>query len=117
MLKDGGQSVGAGKGSPYFINLLPKTDSVFYRAHGRLFQRIQRRAGCAVFVKRIMLLLSMVIVYCALMLGFMFVDLPIALWIYNADSMFGRFFEIIGTLPMPVVGVFSCVAWILTCDR
>ncbi|MCD8116043.1 MAG: phosphatase PAP2 family protein [Oscillospiraceae bacterium] len=64
-----------------------------------------------------MLLLGMVIACCVLMLGFMFVDLPIALWIYNADSAFGRFFEIIGTLPMPVVGIFSCVAWLLTCDR
>ncbi len=55
--------------------------------------------------------------FAALMLIFTLCDLTIAIHIYNPDSAFGRFFEIVGTLPMPVVGIFSCAALIMTARR
>lgn len=57
------------------------------------------------------------ICFIGLLLLFTFTDLPIAKMVYNPNSLFGRFFEIIGTLPMPVVGIFSCVALIGTAKR
>lgn len=57
------------------------------------------------------------IAFVVLMLVFTFADLNVALWIYNADSMFGRFFQIIGTLPLNIVGVFSCVALVMTAEH
>lgn len=44
-------------------------------------------------------------------------DLRIAQWIYHPDSQFGRFFELVGTLPVPIIGIFSCVALITTAQK
>ncbi|MCR5545510.1 MAG: phosphatase PAP2 family protein [Lachnospiraceae bacterium] len=48
---------------------------------------------------------------------FTFVEFPLAEVIYNPESGFGRFFEIIGTLPLPIVGLFSTVSLIMTAER
>lgn len=57
------------------------------------------------------------ICFIGLLLLFTFTDLPIAKMVYHPNSLFGWFFEIIGTLPMPVVGIFSCIALIGTAKR
>lgn len=57
------------------------------------------------------------IVFAILMLIFTFADLSVAMWIYNPDSMFGRFFQIVGTLPLNIVGIFSTIALVMTADH
>lgn len=61
--------------------------------------------------------LAGVIVFCVLLAVFTFLDLPVAKAMYHPDSLFGRFFEIVGTIPLPFVGVFSCVALIGTAEK
>lgn len=63
------------------------------------------------------ILAGTVIVYLLLMLVFTFVDLKAELLIYHPGSTFGRCFEIVGTLPMPTVAVFTCMALMLTNRR
>ena len=64
--------------------------------------------------KRNLLILG--IVFIGLMVFFTFADLNVALWIYNPESLFGRFFQIVGTLPLNIVGVFSTVALVMTAE-
>ncbi|MCD8150528.1 MAG: phosphatase PAP2 family protein [Clostridiales bacterium] len=63
------------------------------------------------------ILTGTVIVYLLLMLVFTFADLNAELLIYHPDSTFGRCFEIVGTLPMPLVAVFTCMALVMTNRR
>ena len=57
------------------------------------------------------------ITFSVLLVIFTFLDLPVAKAVYNPESLFGRFFEIVGTIPLPFVGVFSCVALIGTAEK
>lgn len=66
--------------------------------------------------KQINMKVISIIAVCVLFFVFTFADLSIAKLVYNPDSFFGRFFEIVGTLPMPIVGVFSCIALIGTTE-
>lgn len=59
----------------------------------------------------------LVICFIGLLLICTVYDLPIAKAVYNPDSFFGKFFEVIGTLPMPVVGIFSCIALMGTAEK
>lgn len=68
-------------------------------------------------VKEKKVLFGTMIAYGVMMLIFTFADLRAALMIYNADSVFARCFEIVGTLPMPFIAVFACVALLMTDDR
>ena len=56
-------------------------------------------------------------IFIILMVVFTFADLQIALWIYNPSSMFGRFFQIVGTLPLNIVGIFGCISLVMTADH
>lgn len=56
-------------------------------------------------------------IFLLLMIVFTFTDLQVALRIYNPRSMFGRFFQIVGTLPLNIIGVFGCVSLIMTADQ
>ena len=55
-------------------------------------------------------------IFIILMGIFTFTDLKIAMWIYNPNSIFGRVFEIIGTLPLPSVGVFAFFSHIFSSE-
>ncbi len=69
------------------------------------------------FFNKKTILTETVISYLLLMLVFTFADLNAELLIYHPGSIFGRCFEIIGTLSMPAVAVFTCMALILTNRR
>lgn len=58
-----------------------------------------------------------IVILVVLMLIFTFLDLPIAKVIYAPASRFGRFFEIIGTIPLPIVGIFCTVSLIMTAEK
>lgn len=51
--------------------------------------------------------------YLVLLAVFTFTDLPIALWIYNPGTAYAKFFELFGTVPMPIMGVFASVSFFL----
>ena len=53
------------------------------------------------------------IVYLILMGYFTFNDLKIALWIYNPGTAYAKVFEFLGTIPMPIMGIFACVAFLM----
>lgn len=53
------------------------------------------------------------IVYLILMGYFTFNDLKIALWIYNPGTAYAKVFEFLGTIPMPIMGIFACIAFML----
>ncbi len=63
------------------------------------------------------ILAKTVIIYLLCMLIFTFADLNVELLVYHPGSTFGRFFEIIGTLPMPFVAIFTGMAIMLTNRR
>ena len=53
------------------------------------------------------------IVYLILMGYFTFNDLKIALWIYNPGTAYAKVFEFLGTIPMPIMGIFACIAFLM----
>ena len=52
-------------------------------------------------------------VYVLLMTIFTFNDLKIALWIYEPGTAYAKIFEVLGTIPMPIMGIFACVAFLM----
>lgn len=52
-------------------------------------------------------------VYVLLMTIFTFNDLKIALWIYEPGTAYAKIFEFLGTIPMPIMGIFACVAFLM----
>ena len=46
-------------------------------------------------------------VYVLLMTIFTFNDLKIALWIYEQGTAYAKIFEFLGTIPMPIMGIFA----------
>ena len=56
---------------------------------------------------------SILAVYLFLMVVFTFTDLKIALWIYHPGTLFAKIFEFLGTIPMPIMGIFACVSFLM----
>lgn len=56
-------------------------------------------------------------VFLLLLSVFTFTDLQIAERLYRPDSLFGRFFEIVGVWPTRIIGIFCCAALISTSPR
>ena len=56
-------------------------------------------------------LIPLIIGYMALMAVFTFTDYSIAQAIYQPGTAFAKVFETIGTIPMPIMGIFACVSF------
>ncbi|MBQ3387282.1 MAG: phosphatase PAP2 family protein [Eggerthellaceae bacterium] len=62
-------------------------------------------------------LIPLIIGYMALMAVFTFTDYSIAQAIYQPGTAFAKVFETIGTIPMPIMGIFACVSFWLLMDK
>ncbi|MBQ7737346.1 MAG: phosphatase PAP2 family protein [Oscillospiraceae bacterium] len=58
-------------------------------------------------------LLTLTGAYLLLMVVFTLFDLPISLRLYHPGTAYAKFFELFGTVPMPIMGIFASISFLM----